>query len=212
MRRLPVYLLLDISGSMRGEPISAVNMGVKNLVDTLKKDPYALETVFLSIITFNNQVEQVVALTELYKFVAPELTASLGTYIGKAIKFLSAKAEAEVVKTTQEVKGDWKPLVFIMSDGKSGDKIEKAIQQFNKNLFGNILICATGPTPNTDALRLISENVVQIKELNRESINAFFQWVSASISTTSTKIEETNSDFIVMDDLPPLPSKINLVK
>ena len=212
MRRLPVYLLLDISGSMRGEPISAVNMGVKNLVDTLKKDPYALETVFLSIITFNNQVEQVVALTELYKFVAPELTASLGTYIGKAIKFLSAKAEAEVVKTTQEVKGDWKPLVFIMSDGKSGDKIEKAIQQFNKNLFGNILICATGPTPNTDALRLISENVVQIKELNRESINAFFQWVSASISTTSTKIEETSSDFIVMDELPPLPSKINLVK
>ena len=211
MRRLPVYLLLDISGSMRGEPISAVNMGVKNLVDTLKKDPYALETVFLSIITFNNQVEQVVALTELYKFVAPELTASLGTYIGKAIKFLSAKAEAEVVKTTQEVKGDWKPLVFIMSDGKSGDKIEKAIQQFNKNLFGNILICATGPTPNTDALRLISENVVQIKELNRESINAFFQWVSASISTTSTKIEETNSDFIVMDELPPLPSTINLV-
>lgn len=212
MRRLPVYLLLDISGSMRGEPISAVNMGVKNLVDTLKKDPYALETVFLSIITFNNQVEQVVALTELYKFVTPELTASLGTYIGKAIKFLSAKAETEVVKTTQDVKGDWKPLVFIMSDGKSGDKIEKTIQKFNKNLFGKILICATGPTPNTDALRLISENVIQIKELNQESINAFFQWVSASISTTSTKIEETNSDFIVMDELPPLPSKINLVK
>ena len=212
MRRLPVYLLLDISGSMRGEPISAVNNGVKSLVDTLKKDPYALETVFLSIITFNNQVEQVVALTELYKFVAPELKASLGTYIGKAIQFLSAKAEAEVVKTTQEVKGDWKPLVFIMSDGKSGDKIKKAIKQFNKNQFGNILICATGPTPNIEALRLISENVVQIKELSQESIKAFFQWVSASISTTSTKIEETNSDFIVMDELPPLPSKINLVK
>ena len=206
MRRLPVYLLLDISGSMRGEPISAVNMGVKNLVDTLKKDPYALETVFLSIITFNNQVEQLVALTELYKFVAPELTASLGTYIGKAIKFLSAKAEAEVVKTTQEVKGDWKPLVFIMSDGKSGDKIEKAIQQFNKNLFGNILICATGPTPNTDALRLISENVVQIKDLNQESINAFFQWVSASIEIGNKSIGATDDL-----ELPPPPEEVNVI-
>ena len=29
MRRLPVYLLLDTSGSMRGEPIEAVNTGIR---------------------------------------------------------------------------------------------------------------------------------------------------------------------------------------
>ena len=41
MRRLPVYLLLDVSGSMRGEPIEAVNQGIAILADTLRTDPYA---------------------------------------------------------------------------------------------------------------------------------------------------------------------------
>ena len=43
MRRLPVYLLLDTSGSMYGEPIEAVKNGVQTLISTLRSDPYALE-------------------------------------------------------------------------------------------------------------------------------------------------------------------------
>ena len=54
-RRLPVYLLLDTSGSMRGEPIEAVNRGLKVLVSSLRQDPNALETAFLSIITFDDK-------------------------------------------------------------------------------------------------------------------------------------------------------------
>lgn len=212
MRRLPVYLLLDVSGSMRGEPIEAVNQGISILADTLRTDPYALETVFLSLIVFNDKVEQIVPLVELYKFVAPALEAKLGTYLGKAIKYLSAKAEEEVIKTTAENKGDWKPLVFIMSDGKSGDKVEKALSEFNKKQFANILICATGPNPNLNALKLISENVIQMKEMDSESIKSFFKWVSASVSTTSAKIDESKSDEIILDELPPLPPRINLAK
>ena len=212
MRRLPVYLLLDVSGSMRGEPIEAVNQGISILANTLRTDPYALETVFISLIAFNNTVEQIVPLVELYKFNAPVLEAKLGTYLGKAIKYLSIKAEEEVVKTTVENKGDWKPLVFIMSDGKSGDKIEKALKEFNKKQFANILICATGSTPNIDALKLISENVIQMREMDSENIKSFFKWVSASVSTTSAKIDERQSDEVLLDELPPLPPRINLAK
>ena len=212
MRRLPVYLLLDVSGSMRGEPIEAVNQGIAIVADTLRTDPYALETVFISLIVFNDKVEQIVPLVELYKFNAPILEAKLGTYLGKAIKYLSAKVEEEVIKTTEENKGDWKPLAFIMSDGKSGDKVEKALGAFNKGLFANILICATGSTPNLEALRLISENVIQMKEMDSENIKSFFKWVSASVSTTSAKIDKNNSDEIMFDELPPLPPRINLAK
>lgn len=38
-RRLPVYLVLDTSGSMSGEPIEAVRVGMKALVAELKGDP-----------------------------------------------------------------------------------------------------------------------------------------------------------------------------
>ena len=40
-RRLPVYLLLDCSGSMMGDPIEAVRQGVKALLLDLKGDPQA---------------------------------------------------------------------------------------------------------------------------------------------------------------------------
>ena len=53
-RRLPVYLLLDTSGSMSGEPIEQVKNGVQMLVASLRQDPYALETAWLSVITFSS--------------------------------------------------------------------------------------------------------------------------------------------------------------
>ena len=51
MRRLPVYLLIDTSGSMHGEAIEAVRNGLQVLVSALRQDPYALETAYLSVIT-----------------------------------------------------------------------------------------------------------------------------------------------------------------
>src|SRR4028119_2286837 len=54
MRRLPVYLVLDCSGSMTGEPMEAVRQGMKTLLGELKSDPQALETVYLSVITFDS--------------------------------------------------------------------------------------------------------------------------------------------------------------
>ena len=46
-RRLPVYILIDTSGSMRGEPIQSVNSGLQNMLSTLKQDPFALESVWI---------------------------------------------------------------------------------------------------------------------------------------------------------------------
>ncbi len=67
MRRLPVYLLLDTSGSMYGEPIEAVKNGVQTLISTLRSDPYALETAYISIITFNSTAQQVSPLNRTWQ-------------------------------------------------------------------------------------------------------------------------------------------------
>ena len=58
MRRLPVYILLDTSGSMHGEPIEAVKNGMQILLSTLRQDPYALETAYLSLIAFDSHAKQ----------------------------------------------------------------------------------------------------------------------------------------------------------
>ena len=52
MRRLPVYFLIDVSESMVGQPIEEVQNGMRTIIQELRVDPYALETVFVSILAF----------------------------------------------------------------------------------------------------------------------------------------------------------------
>ena len=211
MRRLPVYLLLDCSGSMFGEPIEAVKNGVQVLISTLRQDPYALETAYLSIITFDSSAQQVSPLTELASFQQPNIQASGCTALGEALTLLSQKADQEVTKTTAEQKGDWKPLVFIMTDGEPTDDLNKGIAEFKKRKWGMVVACAAGAGANTNTLKKITECVVSLDTADSATIKAFFKWVSASVSTGSMKVEETGADATTLSELPPPPPEVNIV-
>lgn len=139
MRKLPVYLLLDTSGSMHGEPIQAVMNGVQVLASTLKQDPHALETAYLSVITFDSTAKQIVPLTEIGSFEAPSLNANGLTSLGEALSLVAQRIETEVAKTTLEQKGDWRPLVFIMTDGEPTDDFAKGLADFKRAKTGIVL-------------------------------------------------------------------------
>ena len=211
MRRLPVYLLLDCSGSMFGEPIEAVKNGVQVLVSTLRQDPYALETAYLSIITFDSSAQQVTPLTELSAFQQPNIQASGCTALGEALSLLAQKADQEVTKTTMEKKGDWKPLVFIMTDGEPTDDLNKGLAEFKKRKWGMVVACAAGAGANTDTLKKITECVVSLDTADSATIQAFFKWVSASVSSGSMKVEEVGAEATTLSELPPPPPEVNIV-
>lgn len=211
MRRLPVYLVLDISGSMHGEPIEAVRNGMQILVSTLRTDPYALETAFLSVIVFDEKARQVVPLTELMAFQPPTVEAGSTTSLGDALKVTKECIEREVRKTTAEEKGDWKPLVFIMTDGQPTDDWEKGLNEFRKAKTGMVIACAAGPQADTKILKQITEVVVSLDTADSSTIGAFFKWVSASISTSSKKVDLTKAESSEISELPPPPPQITLV-
>ncbi len=211
MRRLPVYLVLDNSGSMAGEPVEAVKNGVKVLASTLRQDPYALETAFISVITFNTEAEQIIPLTDLVTFQPPDMKAQGITSLGAALKLLTQKIKDEIVKTTPERKGDWKPLIFIMTDGGPTDDWQAGLAELKQIKTGMIVSCAAGDAANIDVLKQISEVVVELKTANTETIKQFFQWISASISTTSKKVDLNKKEISALDELPPPPPEVNIV-
>ena len=193
---------------MRGEPIAAVELGLKALMQSLNQDPYALETVCLSVITYNTQAEQILPLTEVYKIRIPELTAKGRSALGEALQLLCDKVDNEVHKNTPEEKGDWKPLLFILSDGGYSGPIAKPITELKKKTFGLVVACAAGLKSKVEILQKITPNVVQISSTDTINIKAYFKWVSSSISTTSTRIETTGDIGTTIEELPPLPKEI----
>lgn len=211
MRRLPVYLILDTSGSMSGEPIEAVKNGVQVLVSTLRQDPYALETAFLSVITFDSSAKQVVPLTELSSFQMPSIAASGTTALGAALSLLAKRIGAEVGKTTAEQKGDWKPLVFLMTDGSPTDDWQKGLKDLMNVKIGIMVACAAGPNVDTTVLKQVTEVVVQLDTADSATIKAFFKWVSASVSSGSQKVESGQKEVAGLNDLPPPPPEVNVV-
>ena len=209
-RRLPVYLLLDTSGSMMGEPIAAVETGVQTLLSALRQDPYALETAYLSVITFDSNAKQVTPLTELTAFQMPSIKASGTTALGDALSLLANKIDSEVAKTTTDTKGDWKPLVFIMTDGAPTDNWQKGLTEFRKRKTGIVVACAAGQGADTNVLKQITECVVQLDTADSSTIKAFFKWVSASVSTGSQKVDSGN-EMAGLGELPPPPPEVNIV-
>jgi len=208
-RRLPVYLVLDCSGSMAGEPIEAVRAGVKALLADLRGDPQAVETAYLSVITFSSSAQQVCPLTELLAFQEPNLDASGSTAFGEAITLLEQRVDAEVRKTTQQQKGDWKPLVFLMTDGQPTDSWEAAADRIKQKRVGNIIACAAGAGADEQLLKRVTETVVVLNSLQPDALKAFFKWVTQSIKTTSYNLDQVVADAPVT--LPPPPPQIQIV-
>lgn len=210
MRRLPVYLLVDTSGSMHGEAIEAVRNGLQVLVSALRQDPYALETAYLSVIAFNSEARQLTPLTELMSFQVPDIQAGGTTALGGALSLLADCIEHEVVKGNAETKGDWKPVIFLLSDGSPTDNLQSGIEALKRVKTGTFVACAAGSAADSNTLKQITETVVSLDTADATSIKSFFKWVSSSISVSSQKIElgkEPNG----LDELPPPPPELNVV-
>lgn len=209
-RRLPVYLLLDTSGSMRGEPISAVNVGLQSLAATLRQDPHALDSVYVSIVTFDMEVKEVLPLTALENLIVPTITtpSSGATMMGAGLAFICDKVKREVRKTTEDAKGDWRPLLFLMTDGKPSDTLayKEAIPMIKAANFGTVVACAAGPKSDAAVLNELTDNVVHMDTMDSASFSKFFQWVSSTINQGSTSMGAANSI-----KLPPPPAEVQIV-
>lgn len=211
MRRLPVYLLLDTSGSMNGEPIEAVKNGVQVMISALRQNPQAIETAYISVITFDSAANQIIPLTDLASFQMVDIKASGTTALGDALRLVSDKIDKEVARTTPEQKGDWKPLVFIMTDGVPTDNWQAGVAEFKKRKTGFVVACGAGAGADTSILKQITDNVLSLDTADSQAISKFFLWVTASIGVTSTKVEDSGKEVTGLNELPPPPAELNIV-
>ena len=209
-RKLPVYLLIDTSGSMKGEPIESVKVGIEAMLSTLRTDPYALDTVSISIITYDKDVKQILPLTPIDQIQMPNITTpdSGPTHMGAALELLCEKVDKEVQKGSREQKGDWMPILFLLTDGKPSDlkAYSEVIPKVKSRHFTNIVACAAGPKAETKPLLQLTDKVFQIDSLDGSVFMKFFKWVSCIAAEGGKSIGATEDIA-----LPPPPAEVNIV-
>lgn len=198
MRRLPVYFVIDVSESMVGEPIEQVQNGMRNIIQDLRTDPYALETVFVSVIAFAGKAKSLFPLTELYKFYPPIFPIGGGTSLGAAMNFLMDDMDRSLQKTTMEEKGDWKPIIFLFTDGAPTDNPSSAFNRWNTKYRShcNLIAISIGQNIDTNILAQISDNVYRLNETDPATFTKFFKWITASVKTSSMSVSDTGVDEI----------------
>ncbi len=210
MRRLLIYFLLDVSESMVGEPIIEIQKGIESIIENLRHDPYAFETVYVSSITFAGKAKKMVSLTELFKFKTPVIPIGGGTSLGNALNYLMDDLESSIQKTSLEFKGDWKPIVFLFTDGTPTDNPENAFNRWNKyyRSKAGIVAVSIGENVDTRMLGKVSDNVLRLRDTDSNSFKDFFKWITASIKTSSVSVTEFSKDELKL----PRPDQVKLEK
>lgn len=214
MRRLPIYFLIDTSESMVGDPLDKVEEGISSIIKELKTNPYALETVWISIIAFAGLAKTLVPLQELVSFYPPKFSIGGGTSLSNGLGHLMYELRQNFIKTTREQKGDWKPIVFLFTDGTPTDDTSKAIEEWKQKWGGivNLIAVAIGDEVDITLLTQLTDNVLLLKNTDANSYKTFFKWITDSIKTNTEKIDQSHSGLELSTLDENVIQKIDLTK
>ncbi len=188
--RCPSVLLLDISGSMQGEPIRQLQEGVGIYRDSLFGDNLARKRVEVAIVTFGGSVELVQSFATADNFLAPTLTARGNTPMGEAV--VTALRALEDRKQEYKAAGIqyYRPWVFLVTDGGPTDADthhwNEAKEQIKQGEAGRKFSFFCVGVENADWDRLTELNPArQPLKLNGLEFKKMFEWLSASQQSVS---------------------------
>ncbi len=186
--RTPCILVLDCSGSMRGEPIKQLNTGLQALEKELKEDIDASSRVQLLVIKAYGKDDADVSAdwVDAMNFNAPVMEASGLSPIGKAMELALQKIEEQKCLYDSCGVTSKRPWIFLISDGEPTDygwelAAEKCrIAQQNKK----VVVHAVG-TQGANLEKLAKFSIMAPKRLSGLKFTEFFLWLSRSVSCIS---------------------------
>ncbi len=186
-------LLLDTSGSMDGEKITALNEGLRTFKDEVAKDELAAKRVDLAVLTFGESVGVTHEFSSIDDFDPPVLEADGYTPMGDAI----LKAADLIEQRKQHYKNQgidyYRPWIFLITDGDPTD-MEPGDAHWNEvvrrvhegEASKKFMFFAVGVEPaNLQALTQIAPPTRPPIKLKEKKFKEMFDWLSKSQAKVS---------------------------
>jgi uncharacterized protein YegL len=201
-RRWPIYILVDCSGAMSGDPIKSVMSGISALHSELMNDPSALEFVYLSVISFGSNAKQVVPLTELASFTPPKLVASGTRAMGEALRLLCQELDfaASEKKGYRNYDNNY---VLLITGGAPTDNWKNYADNLITKNPNCILALSCDEGADTSHLEYIADTVLEMKNMSPSNICSIFRFNASSIRMSRTRSIEIPSGHTSIDTNSP---------
>lgn len=218
-RHLPVYLLLDTSGSMEGAPIESVRLGVEMFQREVSEDPFARDVVRVGVITFASDAQLVTGgLVPIANLQIPHLVASGVTRLDLAFRVLLESMDRDVKHPVKGgTKGDWRPIVFVLTDGRPTDENGNVTDRLwrpardavinrprGQNKPSVIVAVGCGPDVDDETLKDISTGTAFRISGSGASFIALFQYITRSVTASVEPGGNPNDPFANV----PVPSDL----
>ena len=192
-RRLPICFALDTSGSMMGNPIRQLNMGLQNFVSSIKANDDTRNSTDIAIITFGSKVDIVMPFGKIAKDKGiPEITASttltpIGEGVLTALELLNARKEGYKEMGIKY----FQPWLVVITDGapqgpNAMQNMERAIAACNELEKNDKLVVfniGVGNGVDFDLLKKLSVKRPEPISVNSADFGKLFEFLGSSSSS-----------------------------
>ncbi len=199
-RPLPIFVLADTSGSMRGEKINELNLALREMLNALNAADDIRGKFQLSVIAFGGDVKVLQPLADIEGLILTELSAAGNTPMGQAFEMVREMIEDRNVVSSRA----YTPTIVLISDGLPTDCTEEMYRR--KNYFDweplvdlhngersskcQRMALGIGEDADIDMLKSFIDNpeIPVIKTKDASGITKFFRWVTMSTVARMTSI------------------------
>jgi uncharacterized protein YegL len=209
--RVACVVLVDVSGSMQGEPIAALERGFAAFTHYLHNETLASKRVEVAVVTFGTVATVLVPMQEARSLQPARFTASGTTNMSAGIHLTLDIIEDRKYAYKAAGLQYYRPWILVLTDGKPNiDGFDEAVARLNAaESARGVTVFPVGAGPKVDYQQLARLSLQRTPApLDGLKYEQLFEWLSASLSNVSNSQEFARNDEALgaMQDAVQLPS------
>lgn len=189
-------LVLDVSGSMDGEPIKQLNIGIQDFHDDIKEDSTKANRLEICLIEFSDTINVLVEPSLVDNFTMPTLTTKGTTKLVDAVRVAINKVTDRKNWYKQTKQKYYRSWIILITDGApdGGQDLSGLSQEIKTGMeaksFHFFAVGVQGA--RMDILQQISSPEMQPAQLEGLRFREFFDWLSRSMGDITNSNDGDN--------------------